>query len=67
MNKRERPTQAGSQIQRLEQAHQSLKEQVAMLDRRRFLSDAEARLRGHLKRKKLRVKDDLTEALRRAF
>ena len=67
MSKRERISSSpGSQIHRLEQEHQALKTQVAALDRRRFLSDSEERLRTELKKQKLRAKDDIAE-LRRSL
>ncbi len=64
MRNHPRPTDAGKQLRRLEKKHLTLKQQVAQLEERSYLTPEEELERAMLKKKKLATKDAL-EAARR--
>ena len=64
MQRASRPVESWKQIERLEHKHAVLKERVAALDHRTFLTATEQVERARLKKEKLATKDQL-EDLRR--
>lgn len=59
MQKMSRKLDPQSQMQRLEKRHMALKEQIAELDRQRYLSVTEQLFLHELKKERLATKDQL--------
>ena len=59
MQKMSRKLDPQSQMQRLEKRHMALKEQIAELDRQRYLSVTEQLFLHELKKERLATKDEL--------
>jgi hypothetical protein len=64
MQRASRPVDSWKQIERLENKHAVLKEKVAELDHRAFLTASEQVERVRLKKEKLATKDQLTDLRR---
>ena len=60
MQKMSRRLDWQSQVERLEKRHWALKQQIAELDRMRFLTSTEQLMLHDLKKQKLATKDELT-------
>ena len=60
MQKMSRKLDWQSQVERLEKRHWALKQQIAELDRMRFLTTTEQLMLHDLKKQKLATKDELT-------
>jgi len=61
MQKMSRKLDRQSQLERLEKRHWTLKQQIAELDRQRFLTSAEELALHDLKKQKLATKDELAD------